>query len=600
MRNSPEYKRKRQAIDTAAAKEKSQAKWDNFTNTRLYVELFENLELASTGALKAMKEKLDEVKVNMNNLKPEQLKQITAQYMKLEKELMSRNPFKGAIKHAKDYMKAVGKTGKKAQKDFITAQRNYDVQEEVVAALKEQYEQKKAQEPTNKNAIEALAQQLGLEEDKLAKLKEILNAADKEAQKYNMMTKLFKEQANEIAALLQTIGQNLQSLADLRDNLQSTFGFEFSDSINGAIDGIARMGKGISGAVSSAQSGDVFGIVNGVVGVFSGIGDGIASLFGDGSARTKRINKEIAKSVEIVRQLNMAYKELDAVVNNAMGAQELQARREQIQNKQRQVEELQRQMQLEQSKRSKDRDDDKIKEYQESIQDLELEIADLKKDVVANLLGSDIKDAAEQFVSTWVDAWRQGGDTMEALNEKFDDMIDNMIAKSVASYLVSKRLQKIFDEVDKLTDEKSEGGAEITMNELKRLKNLIGDKSIAEQINDDLANLYGALGIAFGVNSEQEKNLSALQQGIAGVSEETASAVEAYLNGMSQQAYLRNDLLVQIRDTIMSFDMDVQLGVLSQMLLQLQNNYIVMQSMQSMMEGWTTPSGQGIRVELIS
>ena len=600
MRNSPEYKRKRQAIDTAAAKEKSQAKWDNFTNTRLYVELFENLELASTGALKAMKEKMDEVKVNMNNLKPEQLKQITAQYMKLEKELMSRNPFKGAIKHAKDYMKAVGKTGKQAQKNFITSQRNYDAQEKVVAALKEQYEQKKAQEPTNKNAIEALAQQLGLEEDKLAKLKEILNAADKEAQKYNMMTKLFKEQANEIAALLQTIGQNLQSLADLRDNLQSTFGFEFSDSINGAIDGIARMGKGISGAVSSAQSGDVFGIVNGVVGVFSGIGDGIASLFGDGSARTKRINKEIAKSVEIVRQLNMAYKELDAVVNNAMGAQELQARREQIQNKQRQVEELQRQMQLEQSKRSKDRDDDKIKEYQESIQDLELEIADLKKDVVANLLGSDIKDAAEQFVSTWVDAWRQGGDTMEALNEKFDDMIDNMIAKSVASYLVSKRLQKIFDEVDKLTDEKSEGGAEITMNELKRLKNLIGDKSIAEQINDDLANLYGALGIAFGVNSEQEKNLSALQQGIAGVSEETASAVEAYLNGMSQQAYLRNDLLVQIRDTIMSFDMDVQLGVLSQMLLQLQNNYIVMQSMQSMMEGWTTPSGQGIRVELIS
>lgn len=600
MRNSPEYNRKRQAIDTAAAKEKSQAQWDNFTNIRLYVELFENLELASTGALMAMKEKLDEVKGSMNNLKPEQLKQITAQYTKLEKELMSRNPFKGAIKHAKDYMKAVGKTGKQAQKDFITAQRNYDAQEKVVAALKEQYEQKKAQIPTNKKAIEALAQQLGLEEDKLAKLKEILNAADKEAQKYNMMTKLFKEQANEIATLLQTIGQNLQSLADLRDNLQSTFGFEFSDSINGAIDGLARMGKGISGAVSSAQSGDVFGIVNGVVDVFAGIGDGIASLFGDGSARTKRINKEIAKSVETVRQLNMAYKELDAVVNNAMGAQELKARREQIQNKQRQVEELKRQMQLEQSKRSKDRDDDKIKEYQELIQDLELEIAELKKDVVANLLGSDIKDAAEQFVSTWVDAWRQGGDTMDALNEKFDDMIDNMIAKSVASYLVSKRLQKIFDEVDKLTDEKSEGGAEITMNELKRLKNLIGDKSIAEQINDDLANLYGALGIAFGVNSEQEKNLSALQQGIAGVSEETASAVEAYLNGMSQQAYLRNNLLVQIRDTIMSFDMDVQLGVFSQMLLQLQNNYIVMQSMQSMMEGWTTPSGQGIRVELIS
>ena len=618
MRNSPEYKRKRQAIDTASAQEKSQAQWDNFTNTRLYVELFENLELASTGALMAMKEKLDEVKGSMNNLKPERLKQITAQYMKLEKELMSRNPFKGAIKHAKDYMKAVGKTGKQAQKDFIKAQRNYDVQEKVVATLKKQYEQKKTQEPTNTKAIEALAKQLGLEEDKLAKLKEILNAADKEAQKYNMMTKLFKEQANEIAALLQAIGQNLQSLAELRDNLQSTFDFEFSDSINGAIDGLARMGKGISGAVSSAQSGDVFGIVNGVVDVFAGIGDGIASLFGDGSARTKRINKEIAKSVEIVRQLNMAYKELDAVVNNAMGAQELQARREQIQNKQRQVEELQRQMQLEQSKRSKDRDDDKIKEYQESIQDLELEIAELKKDVVANLLGSDIKDAAEQFVSAWVDAWRQGGDTMEAINEKFDDMIDNMIAKSVASYLVSKRLQKIFDEVDKMTDENSEGGPEITMNELKQLKNLIGDKSIAEQINDDLANLYGALEIAFGVNSEQEKNLSELQQGIQGINEDTAGAIEAYMNIVAQRVFEQNQYLMDIRDAIVldgsvaqldamkqlkdsvdGIDSDSQLGTLSLMLLQLQQSYQVQSSILSLLNRWDNPAGTAIKVEMV-
>ena len=565
-----------------------------------------------------MKEKLDEVKGSMNNLKPERLKQITAQYMKLEKELMSRNPFKGAIKHAKDYMKAVGKTGKQAQKDFIKAQRNYDVQEKVVAILKKQYEQKKTQEQTNTKAIEALAKQLGLEEDKLAKLKEILNAADKEAQKYNMMTKLFKEQANEIAALLQAIGQNLQSLAELRDNLQSTFDFEFSDSINGAIDGLARMGKGISGVVSSAQSGDVFGIMNGVVNVFAGIGDGIASLFGDGSARTKRINKEIAKSVETVRQLNMAYKELDAVVNNAMGAQELQARREQIQNKQRQVEELKRQMQLEQSKRSKDRDDDKIKEYQESIQDLELEIADLKKDVVANLLGSDIKDAAEQFVSAWVDAWRQGGDTMEALNEKFDDMIDNMIAKSVASYLVSKRLQNIFDEVDKMTDENSEGGSEITMNELKQLKNLIGDKSIAEQINDDLANLYGALEIAFGVNSEQEKNLSELQQGIQGVNEDTAGAIEAYMNIVAQRVFEQNQYLMDIRDAIVldgsvaqlnvmkqlkdsvdGIDSDSQLGTLSLMLLQLQQSYQVQSSILALLNRWDNPAGTAIKVEMI-
>jgi hypothetical protein len=84
------------------------------------------------------------------------------------------------------------------------------------------------------------------------------------------------------------------------------------------------------------------------------------------------------------------------------------------------------------------------------------------------------------------------------------------------------------------------------------------------------------------------------------MSEDTGSALESYMNGVSQQVYLHSDLLTQIRDAVVGFDMDVQLGVFSQMLLQLQNNYIVMQSMQSMMEGWTTPSGQGIRVELLS
>lgn len=600
MRNSPEYKAKENAINLGAQRQKDEAQFEAFKNTQLYVRMFENLDYVSTQTLQTMKERLEDLKNSMKNLSPEQLKQIQSQYQKITKELSTRNPFKGLIKNLKDYRKAVGKEGKQAQKDFADKQKEYDAQAKLVAELKEEYEQKKDNKDVGKDIKDNLLEQIAAEDEKLAKLKQELDAADKLNQKYDLMRQTLGDQADAIAKLMQVIAQNLQSLAELRDQLGDQFGLDLGDSLNGVIDGLAQTGQGISKAVSSAQSGDVFGVVSGVVGVFSGIADGVASIFGDGSARTKRINKEIAKSVETVRQLNMAYKELDAVVNNTMGAQELQARREQIQNKQRQVEELQRQMELEQSKRSKDRDDDKIKEYQESIQDLELEIAELKKDVVANLLGSDIKDAAEQFVSTWVDAWRQGGDTMEALNEKFDDMIDNMIAKSVASYLVSKRLQKIFDEVDKLTDEKSEGGAEITMNELKRLKNLIGDKSIAEQINDDLANLYGALGIAFGVNSEQEKNLSALQQGIQGVTEDTAGAIEAYMNIVAQRVFEQNLYLQEIRDHLNNFDLDVQLGTLSQMLLQLQQSYQVQQNIESILTGVLNPSGRAIVVELNS
>ena len=187
---------------------------------------------------------------------------------------------------------------------------------------------------------------------------------------------------------------------------------------------------------------------------------------------------------------------------------------------------------------------------------------------------------------------------MDALSDKFDDMIDNLIKKSLASYLVSKRIQKIFDAVDEATDSNSDGGTDITMSELEKIRTLIGDKSIAEQINEDLSNLYEALNIAYGVDADE--TLSALQQGIQSVTEDTASAIEAYMNGISQQAYLQSDLLTQIRDSIVGFDFDIQVATMSQILLQLQSSYNIQMSIKSMLEGWSNASGQAVRVELIS
>ena len=121
--------------------------------------------------------------------------------------------------------------------------------------------------------------------------------------------------------------------------------------------------------------------------------------------------------------------------------------------------------------------------------------------------------------------------------------------------------------------------------------------NIMPELGERLKNILGEY-YKFGESSEQ--NLSALQQGIQGITEDTAGALEGYMNGVSQQVYLQSDLLTQIRDAVVGFDLDVQVATMSQLLLQMQTNYTVMMSMQSMMENWTVPSGQGIRVELMS
>lgn len=601
MRKRPEYLAKLNAIEQGASKEKQQVDFDEFKNSRYYTMMFENLDYISTKTLTDMRDRLRDYINTAKDLNPEQLKTLISQYEKIEQKVVKRSPFKTLAKDLKEYFKT-SKERKSANAEFKNAQKEYDVQKKNVAELKKKYEQAKANSNTSQAYLDFLQIEIDGENEVLRILKEQLEAAEEKANKYNLIKKLALEEAAGTANMVAT---NLQSLGELRDQFNELFGVDaskgetlFGHNIDGMVDGLAKAGQSISKIISSATNGDVFGVVGGVVGVFTGIGDSIASIFGDGAARTRRLNREINNSIENVRKLTLAYKDLEYAVENEMGAAELQARRQEIVNKEAQLRELQRQKQLEEQKRSKDRDDDRIKELESSIKDLQIEIKEMADDVAATLLGGKVKDAAEEFVNTWVDAWRAGEDTMAAIDSKFDDMIDNMIMKSVASRVVANRLQKIWDTVDQVTAENSEGGASITMNELQRIKSLIGDKSISEAINEDLKALYGALNIAYG--SGADKQLSALQQGIQGITEDTAGALEAITNGISQQCYLQSDLLTQIRDAVVGFDIDVQTASLSQILLQLQTNYIVMQSMHSMMEGWTTPSGQGIRVELLS
>lgn len=112
--------------------------------------------------------------------------------------------------------------------------------------------------------------------------------------------------------------------------------------------------------------------------------------------------------------------------------------------------------------------------------------------------------------------------------------------------------------------------------------------------------LKAALGDWYTYGQDSQKNLSALQQGIQGVTETTAGAIEAYMNGISQQIYLQSDLLTQIRDAVLGIDLDLQAATLGEILLQLRSSYEMQMAIHAMMEGWTTPSGNGIRVELLS
>ena len=161
--------------------------------------------------------------------------------------------------------------------------------------------------------------------------------------------------------------------------------------------------------------------------------------------------------------------------------------------------------------------------------------------------------------------------------------------------------EKMLDDKEKALDAAQREYTELTtptVDDIKKWAVLLrsGDITV-EQWQGYLDGLLTDLGL---MKDSKDKTLSNLQQGIRGVTEETAGALESYMNGVSQQVYYHSSLLEQIRDTVAGFDNDVQIATNAQILLQLQQSYAVQMAIQSILMGWSTPSGMAVRVELNS
>lgn len=155
--------------------------------------------------------------------------------------------------------------------------------------------------------------------------------------------------------------------------------------------------------------------------------------------------------------------------------------------------------------------------------------------------------------------------------------------------------RKAAEEMEKAAKERLDAASAFTDSDIDYVMGKFGD--VMPELGEKLKNILGEY-YKFGESSETQ--LSSLQQGIQGVTETTAGALEAYMNGVSQQVYYQSEILTQIRDIISGENSDIQLGVQGQMLLQLRESFQVQMAIQNILEGALIPSGQGFRVEIIN
>lgn len=542
----PDLKKQLQAnLDAQYKKKTGENTWKNFQGSDMYVKIFENLDHTSTKVLDYMIQRLQSLRDEMKNLDPTQVKAITEQISKLQETRNSRNPFKAftsglkeLVKYTKEYKKLGGDNALISTSDkYDKEEKNIENQGKIIANLDAEYNKSMLLNGLDNEKTKTLKTNLDLSKNQLDNMKKQHSETKGTLDTLNNVQGETDNAKNKFSKSVTDITSIVSSMATAFNGLFEALGGS-DEQLENTLSVVDNIGQ----AIGSYYSGNYAGVVSGAMGALTGV----AKLF----SNEGKIDKEIAHQERAVNSLRHAYEKLKKNMDDAFDTQRL------YEYNQKSVDALKKQQNAYQAMINAERgrkkpDEGKIQEWEQQIDDLNTTIKELGESMTEALGGfgsqSNYKSAAEAFSEAWVDAFNEGSDALEALNNKFDEYFNTMLTKQLMNRATSKYIQPILEAFDKAVSEGSEGGnsgLDVTKKELEGIKEL-KDKNLA-LFNEYAKNLMDVLN----VKPTGSSNISALQQGIQSVTESTAQALESLLNSMryylaTQQADVRI-----IRDTL--------------------------------------------------
>ena len=620
----------------------AQASFEEFQKSREWIIATGDLATLSRSALGMLIKEIEKYKKTAKNLTPKQIKAINNTLKQLKREVRKNNPF---------------------------------------AILKDTIEDSKERMADYQSDMETVM-------DKIIKYEKKIGDRKPTEDEQKDLDAL-KQEWEELYEKMKAIGSNgwdgfmkgLSSAMDMAKQASSLFTDMFSafgdEKVERDVNRVfSVLDKTMQGAMMGTAIAPGYGTI---IGAGVGLISGLVTTFADQWSGNKAITESVQESERAVKKLVNAYKMLEDAAEQAFGASVLGAKEAIKANKELQLVELKRQLALEESRSGKNYDENKATELKGQIIDLENEIRKASKETLNDILGiSSHGDFFEDMISEMIDAFKNGEDAMKVFEEKWSNMIDNMIMKTI----VSQVLQNWINSLEKGAEDIISKYTQAESNEIANQKDLmanilqqndddltewiyrndkqafsdilkqVGVEGLAEEPNafagltkkiadiykanmqsklDDLnaqldkasldatgelIDYYGRAGEDFKANyldvildkikenwnfgQDSENKLSQLQQGIQGITENKAGALEAYWNANTQQQYVQSDLLREIRNLLAGGDADIQTGVQAQMLLQLQQSYQVQMSIENILQSVLNPSGRAFSVELIS
>lgn len=551
------------------AKQLAKLQYDEFKDSAVYVHIFEDLDHASTTALKNMRDRLIALKGQWQHLDPTQVKELTKAIADLDEQIAGRSPFKSILDGFKGLASA--RPQKVIDAELLTATEELTRREEALTAATKKYTEAQTAQlnaqaevaQARQDLEDALAVSGGEETAEVKAAREVLgikiatfNAVkaaskesisaaktevDKASEKYEEQKKVIDKLVEEgkireanikkIELANQKIDEYQQQINEALGGIRKimeAFGasdedMQFSDDVTGALNEIVDAGQQAAMSAASFMSGNILGGITSGISAISGLVSGFTNLFYAG--RVKRANKEIKRQQELLDQLEYTYGRLEKAADKAFGADFVANQKQQQKILLAQQQAYMKQYEAEMSK-GKKADKEKAQEYLDKARDVGDQIADMQGKIAEQMAGTDVASAARDFASAWLEAYASFGNTTDAIREKFNDMIKNMIVESVMAKTVQMALQPMFDEMDKMY----KSGASMT-DVLSYAFSKAG--TLTDQISNGLevnAKYLESLGINIRDLYASSDNLKGIAKEVSSASSEEINQLSAFVN----------------------------------------------------------------------
>lgn len=459
----------------------------------------------------------------------------------------------------------------------VAEQRVKNANEKITAGAALKQEGERMQQEANTELIEAFSNlDFDAVDEIVAKMlegnekEEKGDAKLKQGQKEAKAANEFKESMANVSAAASKINENIQSIVATFNDIKDTASALGVDTENDGwqdatafFNSLGGVSSSISNMVTSAMSGNVGGVLQGFVGIFTSPFKAFAAahdaklerqikLAERNITELERLRNDVKTAIEKTLGGVYSYK-MDADTRKRLGnvtnSYEKAARGESKKSQyssdtyttakkslsdpgnaylaeqaslMAQKDEMQRQLNAEEGKKKKDKD--KIADYKQQIKEMETTINNFAKDFLKDIYGVDMKAWASQLTDAVVSAWSKGEDAIDAYKKKAKEMVKDLTKNIVSQKVMEVALQGPLDNLTEIIKQKGKLEPEDVVKVADDLYN--GTNNAAENITAILERLKN-MGLDLSENGD-----GSVTNGIKNITEETADILASYVNAI--------------------------------------------------------------------